>query len=191
MPAHDSPRIFGRPTYRLIQRFALNAALDAAVGASSQAVQVILANIQLPIPTQKQALRIVSGAGLVTDVNQTHFLTANGAAVVLTVDPSLQVRRSWPTFFAPVLLGLTGMNIPINDPEFIFGSDYGELAAGGITQLQLTVQVDISNSDAAPHNVHSRVVSIVELYELDTFSPGPFTRESQLAAQGVPANLLR
>jgi hypothetical protein len=169
MPAvHTSPSILGAESYRLIQRFSLNVALDVNAAGTTQAQLVSLAIAPLPIPTQKQALRIVSGGAIVSDNNQLHFLTANGTAVILSGDASLQIRRVWPGFFGPVLLGATGVCIPFNDPEFIFGSDYAEV--GGITQLQLNVLADISNSDAAAHPVHSRIAAIVELYENDGMS---------------------
>jgi hypothetical protein len=186
MPAvHVSPRILGADTYRLIQRFSVNVALDVNALATTQAQLVSLAVAPLPIPTQKQALRIVSGGAIVSDNGQTHFLTSNGAAVILSGDPSLQIRRVWPAFYGPVLLGATGQCIPINDPEYLFGSDYAELSAGGLTQLQLNVLADISNSDAAAHLVHSRIVAIIELYENDTLGVNlPRTRSRKVLLVG-------
>ncbi len=159
------PIIEGRPSFRLVQRRSFNVVADVNAAASSQAQLVTGSVVPLPAPNNKQALRIVSGGALVADNNQTHFLTCLGAAVILSTDATLQIRRVWPANFAGVVLGAVGVNMQINDPEWLFGQDYSEF--GGLPQLQLNVLADISNSDVAIHQVHFRCVAIIELYQAD------------------------
>lgn len=161
------PHILGEPSYRLLQRQSYNVSKDVSVPASANAAFIAGPFISLASPTQKQALRIVSGGALVADNGVTGFLTAQSAAVVLSCDATLQVRRVWEGI-APVLLGITGLNIGFRDVDYLFGSDYLEI--GGVPQVQINLQADISNSAAAAHNAHFRLVAIVELYQVDTFT---------------------
>jgi hypothetical protein len=60
--------------------------------------------------------------------------------------------------------------------------------------VQLNVQADITNADGAnPHNVHSRIVVVAELWEKQTEGPtlSRTLNEAPLARRGVPANLLK
>jgi hypothetical protein len=165
LEAIHGPIIEGRPSFRLVQRRSFNIASDIAAAATSTAQLVSATPLPLAAPNNKQAMRIVSGCGLIEDINQTHFLTCLGSSVVLSTDATLQVRRAWSANFGGVVLGANGIMIPINDPEWLFGQDYAEI--GGLPQVQLNCLADISNSDAAAHNVHFRIVCIVEMYQSD------------------------
>jgi hypothetical protein len=161
--------------YRIVRRFALNTGNQVFPAAASQnAVQVVGPQLTLPAITPDQALRIISGVGTIADSAQTHFLTMLGSNLMLgcanaSGNPIGPVVRSWQPYSAPLLLGAQGSRVAFIDDEFLYGTDYQEFVAPGAQaagRFGLSYSADITNSDAAVHNITFSILCLVELYQL-------------------------
>ncbi len=184
--------ILGRDTYRLVQRFSLRGSADVNAAASQNAQQLTGPTLVLPNVTQKQAIKLIAVAGLVSDVNQTHFLTALGASIQLSAgNQDAALRQYAPPFGGSVLLGATGLRWGMFDDEYVLGSDYTEfIPQTDVGNFTLVIFADVTNSDAAIHSVHFSLTALFELYQVDT-PELPIINESQALRRGTPSRLLR
>lgn len=145
------------------------------MAASANAQSVFGPSLNLPAIDPTQALRIVSGLAAIRDAAGTHFLTMLGAQMIMAaanfspLAQNLKQLRTWQPNYGPLLLGPIGATFGFIDDEYVFGTDYIEFigpstgAAAG--NFNLNIAADLSNSDAAPHNVTMVITVIVEIYQ--------------------------
>jgi hypothetical protein len=181
-------RIIGKPSYALIQRASLsaNATIAAPIGASTQVLPLVLATIQAT-----QALRLLSVFGRAGDTG-TGNITQRGAQIQLAGGSSGNALRAWSGYYAGILLGNAGIAINITDDEIINGNDYAEQGSVGGNAIELDFSIDVTVA-AAISNLFIEMEALFEIYAVSMVAPGRggvFT-ESGLAAQGVPANLIK
>jgi hypothetical protein len=159
---------------------------DVNAAATSIAQQINGPSLTLPVPNQKQALRIVEAMALFEDVNATHFLTVEGCGIFVSV--AGVVVRAWNPQIAHVIAGPTGILQTVADPEVIAGNDYAEMFAS-LNSVTIQCAADVSNSDAAVHAFHQRLVAIVELYQIDETSGLGGRRRTIFNESQVPSNV--
>jgi hypothetical protein len=186
-----TPGIIGSPSYALIQRGSTGAfaVRSCAVGESSQNILITLPAIQAT-----QALRLVSAAGVVQDgaVAPTGKILVRGMGFNLAVGPGNTAVRWWPGTYGGVIVGGTGQTLNVTDDEYLRGNDYQEQGgAAGNVAMTLALLADINNTNAAASPINMQMEVLFELYNVERESMRLFTKEAQLAAQGVPPNLLR
>jgi hypothetical protein len=187
-----TPGIIGSPSYALIQRgsTASQNVRSCPVGDSSQNTLVTLPAIQAT-----QAIRLVSFGGFCQDLAAPAVvgkILIRGLIVILGAGPGNAGVRFWPGTYGGVIVGAAGQALNVTDDEYIRGNDYQEQGgAAGNVAMTLALIADINNTNAAAQNVNLQIEVLFELYNVERESMRLFTKESQLAAQGVPANLLR
>ena len=166
------------PAPRLLRRISLSTGIvTKSIPANAVSSGSSPGGLQLPVIDPTQGLKIVAGFAQVSDQANSQKLTVVGCVAGLWLSGSggvdqLNVRAYQPQSNANVagfFLATTGIRWSWYDPDMLHGADYKELSFVGITpgSFNLETNIDISNSDAAPHNVTFILSALVELYQLD------------------------
>jgi hypothetical protein len=150
--------------YDLIQRGSLAAQNTSAIAGAAKAA-LFQVGINIPAIQSRMAIRLISLTFNLNDPGITGFLTCNGLVARINVGSGPSTVRFIPTTFAGQLIGAAGASLYFNEDNIIEGTDYLEFGGVANNQINLNFQADVSNSDAAAHNVTGLAVVLFELYQ--------------------------
>lgn len=155
-----------------MRRFSAIATGTVAVG-TVVAQQFSGALLKLPTIDPTQAFKLVSAVGMMFDSNGLGRIVAfsYNLNLILTNTASAQIRvaKAWasPVGGNGFLLGPQGMRVAAEGGEFVYGTDYAEVASalgGSPGQYLLQHGADLSNPGAgAP--VTFTLLALVEIYQ--------------------------
>lgn len=166
-----APYSWLKDSYALVQRIALSGSLPATPAA---ATTVTFANIQVGVngPAgcsfnlgKTQAARFVKASmgRCFATAPVTTFLSCQSSLLAVT-DANGVLVRGWQGNYSGNTLGLNGQGTSIVDDEVLISTDY--LALGDQTgNFFIFYQVDVRNTDAAPHNFQLSCTVLVEIWD--------------------------